>query len=97
MITSTLDDADIESAQEIMRRAGVLPIVLDGLGDRFTLAEFLSHLQTPPALRRARHAIWKRSYDVRTASGAREYSTSELGRYFNRDHSTMLSGIKKAT
>ena len=94
MIHADLDDADIESAQETIRKAGLLPMVLEGLGERFTLAEFLSHNRTPPALKRARFAIWKRAYDTMTPSGKREYSLSELGRYFNRDHTSIMSGIK---
>lgn len=92
-----LTEDDVTSAARAMQRAGVLEIVLPELNAAgFTLAEFLIDVRTPKRLVRMRHVIWRRTYDTRSADGERLYSTTELGRLFNREHTTIITGILRA-
>jgi chromosomal replication initiation ATPase DnaA len=80
-----------------MKRAGVFVVVRRVLEDAgFTVDDFLGHAKTPPRLNRARFAIWRECYDRRDEDGRRVYSTPELGRLFNRDHTTIMAGIRAA-
>lgn len=97
MANLDLTDEDVTSAAFAMQRAGVLEIVLHELiPSGFTLTEFLQEVRTPPRLNATRRAVWKRAYGVKTDNGAPYYSTPELGRLFNRDHTTLMRGIRKA-
>lgn len=92
-----LDEDDITSAAFAMQRAGVLEIVLPELNaSGFTLFEFLEHLSTPPRLNATRFTIWKRARSVIGPKGKPWWSLPELGRLFNRDHTTLMSGIRQA-
>ncbi len=44
---------------------------------------------------RVRWAIWSELRALRRSSGAIIYSYPQLGRYFHRDHSTILYGVRR--
>ena len=47
-------------------------------------------------LARPRFAIWAALYDMRGTQHMSPYSTTMIGRVFGRDHSTIISGIRRA-
>lgn len=64
-------------------------------GTRFTEADILSNRRAAPLVR-VRHRIWKRVADELRPSNRAAYSYPAMARMFNRDHSTILHGIKMA-
>jgi chromosomal replication initiation ATPase DnaA len=59
----------------------------------------LAELLGPSKERRlswARFAIWAALYDMRGPNQMSAYSTTMIGRVFGRDHSTIISGIRRA-
>lgn len=91
----TLDEDDVTNAMREMQRAGVLETVLSELTPSgFTMLEFLSDQRTPKRLVSTRKSIWRRVYATRDEHGQRVWSSPELGRLFNRDHTTILHATR---
>lgn len=85
---------DIDSARDALTRAGLWEMVSTMLGG-FTLEQVLEEVRTPPRLNRLRFEMWYVAYERRDTLGRRMYSYTELGILFNRDHTTIIGGVKK--
>jgi len=84
----------LNASREALRRAGLWEMVKASLAaERFEFADLLGHSRFIRRLNRLRFRIWHTADAMRDASNRRLYSYPELGRLFNRNHSTIMSGV----
>ena len=89
-----IDDRHVSNAEECLRRVGLWDLV-ESMRGEWDLADLLGPSRTPPRLCRVRYAIYAAAYEVRDGEGLRVHSLHELGRLFNRDHTTIAHGMRR--
>lgn len=88
--------------QEALVKAGLWDMVHAELtAARFDLADLIGHVRNVARLNRLRFRIWAKARSIKEIGaslfdGDHMYSFPELGRLFNRDHSTIISGVVSA-
>lgn len=87
-------DEDVDSAREALVKAELWTLV-ESIMAPFDLEDVITLVRTPQRLVMTRFAIWAYAYDIRDGEGRRVYSLSELGRLFNRDHTSIMYGIRR--
>lgn len=88
----TMGAVSYESATKVKMREIAASVAMErGL----TLADLLSASKVAP-LAHARFMAWKEIYETRSKEGKRLFSLKQIASYFGKDHTTILSGIRRA-
>jgi hypothetical protein len=87
---------DLDSARECLAKSGLWPLVDAALQESgFTLEDLLDTMRTPKRLNLTRFRVWYEARERRDELNRRLYSFPELGRLFNRNHTTIIDGVRK--
>lgn len=86
---------DLAAYQVALAKAGLWSMVHTELtAARFELADLLGHGRDVARLNRLRFRIWRMARTIKDPTSREPmYSFTELGRLFNRDHSSIMSGV----
>lgn len=90
-----MSDTPLATRHRLMiHRAGLWEMVSAALvSSRFTLDELLSRSREPRRLVLFRKDLWARAFNLRDELGRRTYTMADIGRLFNRDHSTIRTAL----
>lgn len=95
---ASMKPKEIAARKEALVKASLWDMVHAELtATRFDLSDLLGHARDVHRLNVLRFRIWKRARAVKDP-GSRDptYSFAELGRLFNRNHSTIMAGVYAA-